>query len=231
MARRESPEINAGSMADIAFLLLIFFLVTTTMDSSYGVSRTLPPIDDEPQEENDQINERNILIVLVNGGNQLLVEGIPTDISELKETVKEFILNENNLKNLPEFKDVSKQIADARVLDLMEEIKNEKNPDVLKVKKRNMKKALRNQLACEIMGRDYKVSMGIISMQNADETTYKTYLNIQDEMASAFFELRNELAIEKIGISFLDCSKEQQNAIKAIYPSQISEAETVQTGK
>jgi biopolymer transport protein ExbD len=64
--RRGLPEINAGSMADIAFLLLIFFLVTTTMDVDTGISRKLPPMPEEDQPEDDsQINARNIYVVLI----------------------------------------------------------------------------------------------------------------------------------------------------------------------
>jgi len=74
--RRSTPEINAGSMADIAFLLLIFFLVTTTMDVDTGISRKLPPMPEEEQmDEDPQINAKNIYVVLVNASDQLLVEG------------------------------------------------------------------------------------------------------------------------------------------------------------
>ena len=74
--RRGLQEINAGSMADIAFLLLIFFLVTTTMDVDSGIARKLPPMpDEEMQEDDSQINAKNIYVVLINTNNQLLVEG------------------------------------------------------------------------------------------------------------------------------------------------------------
>ena len=72
MARRSSPEVNAGSMADIAFLLLIFFLVTTTIETDSGISRKLPPM--EESEEDVVIKQKNIFTVLLNGKDQLLVE-------------------------------------------------------------------------------------------------------------------------------------------------------------
>jgi biopolymer transport protein ExbD len=73
MARRDAPEINAGSMADIAFLLLIFFLVTTTMDVDKGISRKLPPMLDEEQPDPPPIKEKNIFTVLVNSNDDILV--------------------------------------------------------------------------------------------------------------------------------------------------------------
>jgi len=104
MAKREVQEINAGSMADIAFLLLIFFLVTTTMDTDTGLMRKLPPIPDPSTQQDDdqQINERNILVVKVNKDNMLLVEGEIIQINELRDITKEFILNPNDDEDLPE---------------------------------------------------------------------------------------------------------------------------------
>ena len=92
MARRENPEINAGSMADIAFLLLIFFLVTTTMNVDSGISKKLsekPPPDYVPP----IIKEKNIFEVNINRNNELLVEDARMEIKELKEAAKAFIDN------------------------------------------------------------------------------------------------------------------------------------------
>ena len=103
MGKRSVQEINASSMADIAFLLLIFFLVTTTMSVDKGLSRRLPPPMPEKQEKKDiEINERNIYVVLINSKNQVLAQGKPMDVAELRESVKEFIKNEGNDPNLPE---------------------------------------------------------------------------------------------------------------------------------
>jgi len=103
MARRQVPEINAGSMADIAFLLLIFFLAATTMDSDTGLMRQLPAIPDPnvPQDVN-KINDRNILEVKVNKDNLLLVEGELAQFSQLREIANRFIVNSDNLPNMPE---------------------------------------------------------------------------------------------------------------------------------
>lgn len=100
---RAVPEVNAGSMADIAFLLLIFFLVTTTIDTDKGIAIKLPPMPEENQPQNDiRIKERNVLKVLVNANDMLLVDGEPTDIKELKRLTKDFIDNPSQNPDLAE---------------------------------------------------------------------------------------------------------------------------------
>lgn len=102
---KSTPEVNAGSMADIAFLLLIFFLVTTTMNVDSGISRILPPMVDENQNDAAKTKERNTFIVKVSGNDQVLVSGKRVDISAMKDMVKEFILNPTNSEDLPEKED------------------------------------------------------------------------------------------------------------------------------
>ncbi|MCU4157734.1 biopolymer transporter ExbD [Carboxylicivirga sp. A043] len=113
MTRRQIKELNAGSMADIAFLLLIFFLVTTTMDSDLGLGTVLPPyiedIDAPPK------NDRNVFEILVNSDNQLLVEKRPMKLNFLTEATKEFILNPSNKVNLS-----AKEMKDISLLGIME---------------------------------------------------------------------------------------------------------------
>ncbi|NQX97116.1 MAG: biopolymer transporter ExbD [Flavobacteriales bacterium] len=88
MGKREVSEINAGSMADIAFLLLIFFLVTTTMDTDKGLIRKLPEIPPADQPPPPKIKQRNILEILVNANDQLLVGGEYMQVTELRERAK-----------------------------------------------------------------------------------------------------------------------------------------------
>jgi biopolymer transport protein ExbD len=90
--KRAVPEINAGSMADIAFLLLIFFLVTTTMDVDKGLLVKLPPWTEEQSEEQD-IKEKNIFVVLVNAQDQLLIESEYATLEDVRRLAKEFIDN------------------------------------------------------------------------------------------------------------------------------------------
>ena len=103
MSRREVPEVSAGSMADIAFMLLIFFLVATTMDVDSGLARMLPAKVEEQPEDTPPIKERDVLIVQINSMNKIAIEGEPADISQLKDKAKEFIANVNKEEHLPQW--------------------------------------------------------------------------------------------------------------------------------
>lgn len=98
---RLKNEINAGSMADIAFLLLIFFLVTTTIVEDKGILVKLPPWSDE-EPDITRLKERNVFSVLVNASNQLLVRGEPANIDNLRDRTKEFITNPRRQEDLAE---------------------------------------------------------------------------------------------------------------------------------
>ncbi|MEP7267465.1 MAG: biopolymer transporter ExbD [Saprospiraceae bacterium] len=98
---KKSPEINASSMADIAFLLLIFFLITTNIVEDKGVLVRLPAWSEEPPEDLT-LNTRNVFTVLVNGQDQLLVRGEPMKVEILKTKAKDFIMNPNHQEDLAE---------------------------------------------------------------------------------------------------------------------------------
>jgi len=189
MAKREIPEVNAGSMADIAFLLLIFFLVTTTMDSDTGLARTLPPVVPEDEPPPPPIKERNVFAVLLNSQNQLMVEGEPMDISNLREAAKEFIENPQRKDNLPEFKQV-----EVPLLGVVE------------------------------------VSKGVISLKSDRGTEYQAYLMVQNELAAAYNELRQEFAKKKFGKDYDELNDEERKAVRTVYPQKISEAEPKNVG-
>jgi len=185
MRSKNAPEINAGSMADIAFLLLVFFLVTTTMDSEFGMTRKLPSLDDTTQA---QIRQRNILEVWINSNNEIMVQGKQVSIAEVSVLAKEFILNSQNAESMPEKK--------LRTVPLFGEV---------------------------------MVSKQVISLKNDNNTSYGTYLMVQNELSKAYNDLRNELANQKFGKDFKVLKEEHQiaayNSIKMIYPQRISEAE------
>jgi len=178
------PEVPAASLADIAFMLLIFFLVTTTMDVDSGLERRLPQWVEEKQDEEVDVKERNVFVVLVNRNNDLLVENEWTNISELREKAKEFMANPADDESLPE-----------------------KEPKEI-------------PFFGEVM-----VTKGVISLSNDLDTKYGTYIAVQNELVAAINELRDELAKSKFQKSYNDLEKDQQDAIRDIFPSRISEAE------
>ncbi|PXX96874.1 biopolymer transporter ExbD [Marinifilum breve] len=187
---RKTPEINSSSMADIAFLLLIFFLVSTTMDVDTGIYKKLPPIpEDQTNDEEIKVKKRNVLAILVNRNDELLVNGELLDISQLREKTKEFILNPNNSEDLPE----------------------------------------KHVKTVPYFG-DVMVSKGLVSLQNDRGTSYEMYIRVQDELAIAARELKDEKAMSKWGKVYSELDKEQQDAVKKYVPMAISEAEPKNVG-
>ena len=104
---KKTPEINSSSTADIAFLLLCYFLMTTTMDQDMGLQRRLPPMPDKNQKVEDQkVNRRNIIVVKINSADRLLAGTEPMHVSQLKDKIKEFLTNPANDPNLPEKEEI-----------------------------------------------------------------------------------------------------------------------------
>ena len=198
MAKRSAPEVNAGSMADIAFLLLIFFLVTTTIETDTGLNRKLPPM-----EENDEdviIKEKNIFTVLINNRDQLLVEDELMDIKDLRAAAVKFLDNGGGTGE--DACDYCKGAKDPSSSD---------NPD-----------------------------KAIISLKNERETSYATYISVQNELVAAYNELRNQRAQELYGKTFAEMEanyddvnwvgnkerlKERIEKIKIEYPQKLSEVQ------
>ena len=119
MARnaRKTPEVRADSQADIAFLLLIFFLVATTMNTDAGIARVLPPMPPEDQQQEEiKVKERNLFLVFINGRGDIMAGAAgkqePIVLSQLKERAKEFIVNPMDDPNLPERIDKEIELAD-----------------------------------------------------------------------------------------------------------------------
>lgn len=193
---RPVNEINAGSMADIAFLLLIFFLVTTTMDIDTGITRKLPP---PPPEDVDppKVKERNTFKVLVSKSDRLLVNGKPGDISMLRQQTKEFLSNPN--------------------------LKNPVSPEDRPEKK--------EPVYVELLGGDIYVSKGIVSLKNDRGTSYDMYIQVQNELAAAIRELRDEMSEKYFGLKYSQLKDDDKiKAIKKAVPVAISEAEPEDIG-
>lgn len=184
--KRKTPGINGSSSADIAFMLLIFFLITTSMDTDKGLARRLPPPVPKDQKKDDtDIKKRNIMVVLINSSNQILCDNEPTDIKQLKDKVREFIENPYNDEHKPE----------------------------------------KIEVDVPFFGKRMVTKNHVISLQNDRGTEYQAYIDVQNELAAAYNELRNAISKDKFGKDFADLDDDQQKAVQMIYPQKISEAE------
>lgn len=183
--KKKVPDLNAGSMADISFLLLIFFLVTTTMDVDSGITRRLPPPVENP-EMDVKVKERNIMNVLINKYDKLLVNGKPGDVATLKDMTKEFITPRPSDEKAPE----------VEVKDI------------------------------ELIPEAVMISKGVVSLKNDRGTSYSMYISVQNELAKAFNERKDELSLRYFNQHFADLTdKDKIEAINKAVPVRISEAE------
>ncbi|MBQ0052858.1 MAG: biopolymer transporter ExbD [Bacteroidales bacterium] len=182
---RPTPELNASSMADISFLMLIFWLTTTTMNSDKGLQRRLPPIPPEDQKTEDiKVKERNVIQVKINQNDRIIAGGQIIEIDQLKDIVADFIGNPTNSETKPE-----------------KEMKN-----------------IEGFGECE-------VSKGVVSLQNTRGTSYNSYLMVQNELAKAFNQLRDDFAKAKFGKDYASLDEDHQKIVRDAVPLSISEAE------
>ena len=202
MARRKSPEVNAGSMADIAFLLLIFFLVTTTIETDSGINRKLPPM--EEQIDPPIIRQKNIFTVVVNKNNQLLVEEELTDIKDLRNLAVDFL--DNGGGSGEEACDYCKGNRDPRSSD---------NPDKAIISLKNDRET------------EYKV---YIAVQNELVAAYNVLRNrefarLYPNEALTYVEADLRYSDPRTSADDKSSLKEKLDVIKALYPQKLSEAE------
>ena len=201
--KRKVPGLNGSSLADISFILLIFFLITTSMDTDTGLVRRLPPPPDPNQQEEDvKVKGRNVLVIQVNMNNEILYyygdeakRVTVTDVqpADLRVIAKEFIANPENKANMPEFHPADPPLP--------------------------------------ILGAYPVTKNHIISVQTDRTTKYEVYFQIQNELMAAYNELRNELAREKFGKYFRDLTEDERLAVTGVYPMKISEAEPKKYGE
>jgi len=232
MARREVEEINAGSMADIAFLLLIFFLVTTTMDQDIGIPRMLPPKPDPNQEITKIIVlERNVFEVLANREDRLLVKRKDAKIEDLKRMATEFYTNPRKSLDLPEQVVISTAGCNAKIADYKNQLAQATSPDNKAKLNNEIRKWTAKRDASILLGGAYVTvnERAIISLRNDKGTSYQLYTQVQNELQAAVNDLRNELSMEKFGVPFSTLDKtdaedfEKIKAIRLARPQRITE--------
>lgn len=199
MAKRSAPEVNAGSMADIAFLLLIFFLVTTTIEKDKGILRSLPPIDDTVVDP-PKIKDKNLFTIVMDRTDRLLVEEEIMDIKALKQAAIDFLDNGGGVNVEEESCDYCKGEGDEASSD---------HPD-----------------------------KAIITLKHDRETSYGMYIQVQNELLSAYNFLRNREAQRLFNRSFESMLAEKDlnqfnkdeklnediQRIKDMYPLKLSES-------
>ncbi|MCG2430599.1 ExbD/TolR family protein [Aequorivita xiaoshiensis] len=208
MARRATPEVNAGSMADIAFLLLIFFLVTTTIEKDSGIGRQLPP-KEPPTDEQVKIKEKNLFIVNVNREDQLLVEQNLMDLKDLRQAAIEFLDNGGAPAGSPEYCDYCKGSRNPESSD---------NPDKAVISVQN------DRLT------SYKM---YIAVQNELVAAYN-YLRDRESQRLygwKFTEMTKNLNEGKIkGEVAKEQLQEKLQTIQKLFPQKLSEAEPKKSG-
>lgn len=202
MARKKKkvPGLNASSTADISFILLIFFLVTTSMDTDTGLTRRLPQ-PPEPNQEDAMmdVKERNVLNVKMNADGNMMVKsevetrffnlGVEQERANgmryLHDIVKEFVQNKNNNPKLPQLypRDI------------------------------------------ELLGMCNVTEKHVVSVQTDRGTPYQVYFDVQDVIVGAYNELRDEAAKKYFSKPYEKLSTEEKTALRTLYPQKISEAE------
>lgn len=188
MGKKSTPGLNTSAMSDISFLLLAFFLMTSSINTDMGIARRLPP-PLPPDFTPPEVRERNIFQVKINRNDRILFNKEIGDISLLKERAKEFLGNPTDREDLPQ----------------------------------------KEEIDIEFIGK-YRVSKGVISLQNDRGTSYDTYFKVQNELTAAINEMRDELSREKFSRPYKDLDQAHMDAIDKAIPVAISEAEPKNTG-
>lgn len=209
MARRATPEVNAGSMADIAFLLLIFFLVTTTIEKDKGIARQLPPkMEDTPDVI---IKQKNLFIVNVNKNDQLLVEEELMELKDLRQAAIDFIDNGGAPAGSPEYCNYCKG---KRLPDSSD------NPDKAVISVQN------DRLT------SYKM---YIAVQNELVAAYnflrdREYKRLYPNRGKGFVEMKKAIDDGDITGTQADKIQEELQAVQTLIPLKLSEAEPKKSG-
>jgi len=225
MASREIPEINAGSMADIAFLLLIFWLVTTTMDRDMGLRLTLPQ-ELPPCEDCPEVRDRNVLKISVNGLDQVAIEDKLAPIEEVEVAVRDFYGSDDD--NMPE-----RHLVNANTIaDTMSKLEVliatwETEPDpLIKVtmvdKYEKYLKEWQGKKDCfELTGEapfDCISKRAVIRFESNNATTFETYFSVLDQIKGVLKELRNDFSLGAFGTTYDEMIKLEENGDISMRP-------------
>lgn len=218
-SKRKVPGINASSTADISFILLIFFLVVTSMNSNFGMQVMLPNPPEEQNQDDPEVHERNLMKVYVNMNNEILVtpgkgKAIPLKVDELdqlRDLAKEFITaNTGNgvaNENFPERKNKLDTVV----------YKNDAGVDVVFPNGQNV----------------FQNNKHIITLQTDRSTKYEVYFKVQEALYGAYNDLRNDFAKEVYGVQnpAKELTADEIELCRRRYVNMISEAQPIDIGK
>jgi biopolymer transport protein ExbD len=207
MAKRPIPEINAGSMADIAFLLLIFFLVTTTMDKDTGILRQMSVKIDVPIDMKIDVRKRNLMKIRANAQNQIQVRGELTEITDIKEKVKYFytanMLTEAD-ETYPEYLPVSKFTCDTSIAAIDKYLENVEDQALIDFKMAERREWEKRLKVIEVLKGTYREMhrSGAVQIELQTKTHYEILIAIMNEVKAAINDIRDEKSREIYGIPY-----------------------------
>jgi biopolymer transport protein ExbD len=253
MAKRDIPEINAGSMADIAFLLLLFFLVTTTMDKDMAYIRKIPQKLDVPPPEDLEIQTRNVLKIEANSQNKIKVRDSYPDPSEISESILEFYTTNEEvrvpiLNNFPQYSSADLRLCAEEKVKLYDQIDDYSelgDDEMVEFLQSSVTKWEEKEVALQLLER----STGLTELREIDQqahikivvqkaTTYAIYTQIHNEIEEALNILRNKKCKELFGEKYTLMNfrynqnpddnqedKDKLELIRILYPGKIIEVE------
>ena len=222
MAKIEVEEINAGSMADIAFLLLIFFLITTTMN--------LPQVHEErlPQKSDVEflLNERNVLQIMANKNDKIGIEGEFAEMEDIQREVKKFYQHKAGTPNMPDYVEVTRKICEDTLESLSAALQAYPDAALYKIEQDAWNRRLD---ACIAFGSGFMTlpNTATVSIQLDNSTKYETYMSVLDQIMQGLNSLRDSLSKDKFGVAFdklndkVEIDKQKISAIRQVYPKKI----------
>lgn len=223
-SNRKVPGINASSTADISFILLIFFLVVTSMNSNFGLQVMLPNPPEEQQQDEPEIHERNLLKVYVNMDNEIMVTP-----GKLREGERPLMLKVDELEEL---RDLAKEFITANTPG------GKVNDNYPEPKKKLDTITYINDAGLELrypngVSNIVRNNMHVITLQTDRSTKYEVYFKVQEVLYSAYNDLREEFAKEVYGVQNpeKELTADELELCRRRYVNMISEAQPIEIGK
>ena len=223
-SKRKVPGINASSTADISFILLIFFLVVTSMNSNFGLQVMLPNPPDEQQQDDPEVHERNLLKVYVNMDNEIMVTA-----GKLREGERPLMLKVDELEELRE---LAKEFITANTPG------GKVNENYPEPKKKLDTITYINDAGLELhypngVSNIVRNNQHVITLQTDRSTKYEVYFKVQEVLYSAYNDLRDEFAKEVYGVQDPEkqLTADELELCRRRYVNMISEAQPIEIGK